>query len=57
MQFRELEKLLFKMIDNKSLPRGYDYRKSKTFMKADVTHDRKDLAKRITEARSKRLKK
>jgi hypothetical protein len=57
MQFRELEKLLFKMIDNKSLPRGYDYRKGRTFMKADVTHDRKDLAKRITEARSKRLKK
>ena len=37
MQFRELEKLLFKMIDNKSLPRGYDYRKGRTFMKADVT--------------------
>ena len=57
MPFRTLEKLLFKMIDNKTLPKGYDYRNKNRFMKADVTHSRKDLAKRITEARSRRLKK
>ena len=57
MPFRTLEKLLFKMIDNKTLPKGYDYRNKNRFMKEDVTHSRKDLAKRITEARSKRLKK
>jgi len=51
-----VQKTLFKIFDRKALPTRLDYRKTRTFMKADVTHDRKDLAKRITEAR-RRLKK
>jgi hypothetical protein len=52
-----VQKTLFKIFDRKALPARLDYRKTGTFMKSDVTPDRKDLAKRITEARSKRLKK
>jgi len=52
-----VQKTLFKIFDRKGLPARLDYRKTKTFMKSDVTVNKKDLAKRITEARSRRLKK
>ena len=51
-----VQKTLFKIFDRKALPARLDYRKTKTFMKSDVSVNEKDLAKRIIETR-RRLKK
>ena len=51
-----VQKTLFKIFDRKALPARLDYRKTRTFMKSDVTVNKKDLAKRISETR-RRLKK
>ena len=51
-----VQKTLFKIFDRKALPARLDYRKSRTFMKSDVSVNEKDLAKRIIETR-RRLKK
>ena len=51
-----VQKTLFKIFDRKALPARLDYRKTRTFMKSDVSVNEKDLAKRIIETR-RRLKK